>query len=154
MKNLFTALIVTIITLGAFSQEEKKTDDFQSAFGAQKDQLIEDVITLGEDESKVFDKIYQEYETKRKELGLVRVKIFKEFTEDFTKLSEDEMDSLIKQIFDLDEKNSLLLKTYYAKVKEEINTTAASQFYQVEMFSLTNIKYAIYQTVPFVGSQD
>ena len=154
MKHLFITVLIAFITISSYSQSNNEVDLFLSAFGMQKDQLVVEFVKPSEENKEAFLKVYNEYETKRKELGKITIGILGEYEKNQETMSDEEADKMMKRIFDLHHNQANLLESYYKKIKKVTNSKVATQFFQVEMFMQTSIRYAIYQSIPFVKTKE
>jgi hypothetical protein len=137
MKNmkkvtLLLLALVTFVYVNAQSNKEE-LDLMQAAFGMEK---------------KAFWKLYDEYETARKDLGKKRVDLLDKYAREFDKLTNESMDIMMKETIDLQKKTDALLISYTGKIKKVTNPVVAFQFYQVEGYILSGIRLSILEELP------
>jgi len=124
MKKVVISVIVIFFTIGAFAQTSN--------------------------EKEAFITVYNEYEAKRKELGKTRIDLLNKYAEQWENMTNEQADAWMKDVMALSVKQDKLINTYYKKVKSVTNAKVATQFYQIEAYILTTIRYSILETIPFV----
>jgi hypothetical protein len=104
--------------------------------------------------SNPFWAIYDEYETKRKEIGKERLKVLSEYVENYDNLSEAKYDEVIASMISLRKSNDNLIDSYYKKIKKASGSKIAAQFFQLENYFLSEIRSAIMEEIPYIGEFD
>jgi hypothetical protein len=146
-------LIIASLFLATFAnaQSDKEEIDFiQAAFGMDKKQAVADFVQLSDKQKDGFWKVYDEYETKRKDLGKQRIELLKQYAEQYNTMTSEQADTWTKKVIDLQKKTDNLIVTYYDKVKAVTDGLVATQFYQIEGAILVAIRAQILQNIPFV----
>ena len=151
MKNLILAVILTATGLTSFAQSKSEIDVMQSIFGLEKLQIVAAYVHPGKEYKDAFIKLYDEYEEQRLVFGKDRIALITEYAEEWDGMTNEQADAWMKQVLALSTKRDKLIRTYYGKVKKATNAKIATQFYQVEVYILTEIRSAIFETIPFVG---
>lgn len=157
MKRTFVVLIVCFMTATTFAQNSVSKEDIdviQSVFGKEKKELVQQYMTLPADQSGKFWVIYDEYETKRKELGRQRINIIQEYANAYDKLDNAKADDLAKRALENDIAQDKLHLQYYKKVSTAIGGVNAAKFFQLEGYLQTIIKGHIMDQIPFIGELD
>jgi len=150
MKKI-TLLFVALFTIGSFlnaQSSKEELDLMQAAFGMEKKAMVSEFVKIDAAQKDVFWKLYDEYETERKALGVKRVELLKKYAENFDKLTIEFADSWSKEVITLTKKNDALLVTYFNKIKKATNSVVALQFYQVEGYILSGIRLSILEELP------
>jgi hypothetical protein len=156
-KNYLSFLGVLFISL-LFSQtinaqtNKEETDFFQSIFGMEKKAIVAEF--LGIDSADPFWVLYDEYETKRKELGKERLEVLTFYVESYNTLTNDQYDLTIANMIALRKKTDKLMDQYYKKIKKASGSKVAAQFFQLEGYFLTQIRAAIFEEIPYIGEFD
>ncbi|WP_163516342.1 hypothetical protein [Gelidibacter japonicus] len=149
--NLLNALFITLFlchNVNAQSAKEE-TDLYQSIFGMEKKAIVADFI--GVDSADPFWVLYDEYETKRKELGKDRINALMNYVDNYDGLDDTTYDTTIKKMIALRDGHDKLMDQYYKKVKKASGAKVAAQFFQLEGFFLSEIRSAIFEEIPFIG---
>jgi hypothetical protein len=135
----------------AYSQSNKEEIDLvQAAFGHDKKMVVADFVKPNAAQKDAFWKLYDEYETARKDLGKQRIELLKQYADHYLDMTSEQADTWTKKVIDLQKKTDNLISTYYTKVKTATDGIVATQFYQIESYILTMIRMQILQNVPFV----
>ncbi|HZX74641.1 MAG TPA: hypothetical protein VFE57_09485, partial [Cyclobacteriaceae bacterium] len=101
MKKL---LILIAICLPAFAFAQSNKEDLeliQSLYGKEKKAIIGDFIKLEGAQKDAFWTLYDEYETKRKELGKKRVAILEKYAASYATLDDATTSQIIKETISL-----------------------------------------------------
>lgn len=154
MKKLFL-FAALCISASAFAQSNKEDVDFiQSIFGKEKKIIVNDFIKLEGAQKDAFWKIYDEYETKRKELGQKRIALLEKYASTYTTMDDAATSQIVKETIALGAANDKLIASYHKKLEKATGAKAAAQFYQIEAYFLAEIRAAILENIPFIGQLD
>jgi len=153
-KTLLTTLMVALAFF-AFSQSNKEEVDLvQSVFGMEKKAMAAEFIKLEGAPKDAFWVAYDEYETKRKDLGKKRIGLLEKYVNGYSTLDDASMDQITKEIISLQGETDKLIVTYYNKIKKGSGVKAAAQFYQFENYILSKIRAEIMENIPLIGEFD
>ena len=153
-KTLLTTLMVALAFF-AFSQSNKEEVDLvQSVFGMEKKAMAAEFIKLEGAPKDAFWLAYDEYETKRKELGKKRIGLLEKYVNGYSSMDDAGMDQITKEIISLQGETDKLIVTYYNKIKKGSGVKAAAQFYQFENYILSKIRAEILENIPLIGEFD
>ena len=122
----------------------------QAAFGMEKKQIVANFVKPSDAQKDAFWKLYDEYETQRKDLGKQRIALLTQYADEFLTMTPAQADAWTKGVIELQKKTDGLIVTYYGKVKLISDGLVATQFYQIENYILTAIRAKMLQNVPFV----
>jgi hypothetical protein len=145
--TLFFAALLTFVFVNAQSNKEE-LDLMQAAFGMEKKAMVSEFVKVDPSQKDAFWKLYDEYETARKDLGKKRVDLLDKYAREFDKLTNESMDIMMKETIDLQKKTDALLISYTGKIKKVTNPVVAFQFYQVEGYILSGIRLSILEELP------
>jgi hypothetical protein len=151
MKRFLSVLFVTFLvgqTIDAQTDKEE-TDLLQSIFGMEKKAVVADFI--GVESNNPFWILYDEYETKRKELGKERLTLLMNYAKNYDSLDDAKYDETIANVISLQKRTDKLIDQYYKKIKKSSGSKIAAQFYQLEGYFLTQIRAAIFEEIPYIG---
>lgn len=153
-KTLLTTLMAALISI-AYSQSNKEEVDLvQSVFGMEKKAMAAEFIKLEGAQKDAFWLAYDEYESKRKELGKKRIDLLNRYVSSYTSLDDASTDQIIKDVMELQKETDKLVATYYGKIKKGSGVKAAAQFYQFENYILSKIRAEIMENIPLIGEFD
>lgn len=149
-KLLFIAAM--FISFAGFAQSNKEDVDLiQSIFGKEKKAIVAEFIKLEGAQNDAFWKIYDEYETKRKEFGKQRISLLERYANSYMTLDDVTTDKLTKEMMALGVNNDKLISTYYGKFKKASGIKSAAQFVQIETYFLSVIRATILENIPMIG---
>lgn len=156
-KNIliFFGAMLMAMTFGqtANAQSNKEETDFmQSIFGMEKKVIVADFLKI--DSSNPFWALYDEYETKRKELGKDRLNALTEYVEKYDKLTDENYDKVVATMISNRKGNDKLIDTYYKKIKKVSGSKVAAQFFQLENYFLGEIRSTVMKGIPYIGEFD
>jgi F0F1-type ATP synthase delta subunit len=147
---IFFSLLVSQ-TIQAQSEMEE-TELIQSIFGMEKKAIVAEFIGL--DSDNTFWTLYDEYETKRKELGKERLAVLIDYAENYDNLNDAKYDELIADIISLRKSTDKLMDQYYKKIKKTSGSKISAQFFQLEGYFLIQIRATIFEGIPYIGEFD
>jgi hypothetical protein len=146
-------VIVTALFMASFASAQsnkEEVDLMQAAFGMDKKAAVAEFVTPSASQKDAFWKLYDEYETQRKELGKQRISLLEQYANQYKTLTSEQADAWTKKVMDLQKKTDNLITTYYGKVRTATDGIVALQFYQMENYILAGIRAQILDQVPFV----
>ena len=151
MKKYIIIISALFMASFASAQSNKEEVDFmQAAFGMDKKAAVAEFVKPSPAQKDAFWKLYDEYETQRKELGKQRITLLEEYAAKYQAMTSEQADAWTKKVMDLQKKTDGLITTYYGKVRAVTDGIVALQFYQMENFILAAIRAQVLEQVPFV----
>jgi hypothetical protein len=151
MKKYF--LIIAALFMASFANAQshkEEVDLMQAAFGMDKKDAVSEFVKPSESQKAAFWKLYDEYETQRKELGKQRIELLKQYADQYKTITSEQADTWTKKVMDLQKKTDNLITTYYGKVRTATDGIVALQFYQMENYILAAIRAQLLDQIPFV----
>jgi hypothetical protein len=151
MKKYILIISALFLASFAYTQSNKEEVDLlQAAFGMDKKAVVGDFVKPSPAQKDAFWKLYDEYETKRKELGKQRIELLKQYANQYLTMTGEQADVWTKKASELQKKTDELIMIYYGKIKAISDGIVATQFYQIENYILTSIRMQLLQQVPFI----
>jgi hypothetical protein len=151
MKKYILLVAASLMATFTYAQSNKEEIDLmQAAFGMDKKAAAAEFVKPAENQKATFWKLYDEYETQRKELGKQRIQLLEQYADQYKTMTNEQADAWTKKIMDLQKKTDNLIATYYGKVRSVTDGIVALQFYQFENFVLASIRSQLLDQVPFV----
>jgi len=151
MKKHILIIAALFLASFAYTQSSKEEVDLmQAAFGMDKKTVVSDFVKPSPAQKDAFWKLYDEYETQRKDLGKQRIELLKQYANQYQTMTSEQADAWTKKVIDLQKKTDNLIVTYYGKVKAVTDGIVATQFYQIEGYILTAIRMQVLENVPFL----
>lgn len=117
----------------------------------QKKEAISKMVSVGPKDSVAFWKIYDEYSQKNVATAKVRIKLYEQTVASYGNMTASTADSLARQYFSNRTDQEKTLEEYFNKVKKATNAVLAFEFYQAEVYMLTQIRVNIMQQIPTYG---
>jgi hypothetical protein len=146
-------IIISALFMASFASAQsnkEEVDLMQAAFGMDKKAAVAEFVKPSPAQKDAFWKLYDEYETQRKELGKQRITLLEEYAGKYQTITSEQADAWTKKVMDLQKKTDNLITTYYGKVRTATDGIVALQFYQIENYILAGIRAQILDQVPFV----
>jgi len=150
MKIILLTVIIAVFTIGTYAQSTEEVDLVQAAFGIEKKEIVMNYVKVTEEQKIAFMEVYENYEADRKELGKTRIDLLNQYANQWENITDEQADAWMKKVMSLSLKQNKLIKKYYNKVKSATDARVATQFYQIEAYILTTIRYSILESIPFV----
>ena len=151
MKKTILAIVFAAVGMVSFAQTQSEVELVQSIFGEEKMKIVTEYVQLSPENKGPFMKLYNEYEEKRKELGVETIALLTEYSEIWEGMSDEQAGNWMKKVLKLNVNRDKLITSYYQKIKKVNGARVATQFHQVEMYILTEVRDAIYKSTPFVA---
>jgi hypothetical protein len=151
MKKYIIIISALFMASFASAQSNKEEIDFiQAAFGMDKKAAVAEFVKPSPAQKDAFWKLYDEYETQRKDLGKQRITLLEEYAGKYKTMTSEQADAWTKKVMDLQKKTDNLITTYYGKVRSATDGIVALQFYQMENYILSVIRAQVLAEIPFV----
>jgi len=155
MKIKISSITILFLSgsLAVFAQSsDAEADAVANLLGVQKREIIGKLVPVSGKDSINFWKIYDEYQQLNKQTAKTRIKLYEGTAVAYQNLTPTIADSLANQYFSnrLDQEKSL--EIYYKKIKTAANPVIAFEFYQAEIYLLTQIRAQIMHQIPVYGA--
>ena len=152
IKNLLFILFFIGTLLPSFAQtSDAEAEAIVNLLGVQKKEAIAQLVSVRGKDSVAFWKLYDEYNKKNIATGKQRLKLYEKTAQAYLSMTPATADSLAKQYFDNRFGQEKSLEEYYKKIKAATNAVIAFEFYQAEVYLLTQIRAHIMQQIPTYG---
>jgi hypothetical protein len=150
MKKLMILLLAACLPAFAFAQTSynEDVDVLQGMYGKEKKTIVADFVKLEGAQKDAFWKLYDEYEVKRKELGKQRLRVLEKYANNYGSLDDATTSEVVRETAALGAKTDKLVLSYYKKMEKSAGVKAAAQFYELELYFLSAIRLAIFETIP------
>jgi len=152
IRNLLMFLFCIGIVLPSFAQtSDAEAEAIVNLLGVQKKEAIAQLVSVRGKDSVAFWKLYDEYNKKNIATGKQRLKLYEKTAQAYLNMTPATADSLAKQYFENRFGQEKSLEEYYNKIKTATNAAIAFEFYQAEVYLLTQIRAHIMQQIPTYG---
>jgi len=141
---LFVAFL--FITIGyAQSTYQDEVELVQALYGMQKKEMVAQFIEVSSDQTEGFWELYNEYDSKRKEIGKKKFELIWNYVNDHGKIKAEDAEMFMSEVIPLRKKSDELIDHYYTKIKNKIDPVTAVQFYQIENYISDVIRLELLQ---------
>ena len=152
MKKIFLALLGAASTFVLHAQtSDAEAEAIVNLLGVQKKEAISKLVSVTGKDSVKFWKLYDEYQNSNKQLAKNRIQLYEQTARAYGGMSPGTADSLAKRYFSNRATQEKNLEEYYGKIKAATNAVTAFEFYQAEVYLLTQIRASIMQQIPTYG---
>jgi hypothetical protein len=152
-KYLILPLFLLPLAFSAsFAQtSDAEADAIVNLLGVQKKEAMHQLIFVTKKDSVAFWKLYDEYQVLNKKEAKSRIQLYEKTALSYANMTPAVADSLASKYFTNRSDQEKMLETYYKKIKTSTNAILAFQFYQAEIYMLTQIRAQIMQQIPSYG---
>ena len=151
-KYLFMAVFCTYATITAYAQtSDAEAEAMVNLLGVQKKEAIAKLVSVSGKDSVAFWKLYEEYHKKNLETAKARFKLYEQTAQAYGNMTPAIADSLSVKYFNNRFSQEKSLEEYYKKIKTATNAVIAFEFYQAEVYILTQLRAHIMQQIPTYG---
>jgi hypothetical protein len=119
--------------------------------GVQKREAVAKLVYVSHADSAAFWKIYDEYDQINRKTAKSRLALYENTARSYSNLTPAIADSLANQYFANRLNQEQTLQEYYKKIKAATNAVTAFEFYQSEVYILTQLRASIMQQIPTYG---
>jgi hypothetical protein len=152
MKIIFLAAFIIGTISGAQAQtSDAEAEAIVNLLGVQKKEAISKLVPVTGKDSAAFWKIYDEYQQMNKTTAKARIALYEKTAQAYSDMTPFIADSLSTQYFSNRLEQEKSLQEYYKKIKLATNAVIAFEFYQAEVYMLTQIRATIMQQIPTYG---
>ena len=152
IKKILFAVFCLTATIGAYAQtSDAEAEAIVNLLGVQKKEVIAKLVPVTGKDSVAFWKIYDEYQVGNKATAKSRIKLYEKTAMAYNNMTPLIADSLATQYFGNRMEQEKNLESYYKKIKAATNPVIAFEFYQAEVYLLTQIRAQIMNQVPTYG---
>ena len=152
MKPLSITLFCLFLAFGAYAQtSDAEADALATLLGVQKKEAISHLVSVSGKDSVTFWNLYEEYNKKNTSTIKARIRLYEATARAYGNMTNATADSLAARYFDNRGGQEKSLEEYYKKIKLATNPVVAFEFYQAEVYVLTQIRASIMQQIPTYG---
>ena len=152
MKSIFLAVLCTYATIAAYAQtSDAEAEAMVNLLGVQKKEAVAKLVPVTGKDSVAFWKLYDEYLKKNKDIAKARIKLYEQTAHTYSNMTAANANALAVRYFENRAIQEKSLEEYYNKIKTATNAVIAFQFYQAEVYLLTQIRASIMQQIPTYG---
>ena len=151
-KSTFLVIVFACATFIANAQtSDAEAEAIINLLGVQKREAISKLVPVKGKDSVAFWKIYNDYEKDNKKVALSRLALYERTALAYSHMTSALADSLAVTYFANRFSQEKSLEEYYKKIKASTNAITAFEFYQAEVYMLTQLRASIMQQIPTYG---
>jgi hypothetical protein len=151
-KIMFLAMLLIGATFTAQSQtSDAEAEAIVNLLGVQRREAIAHLVPVSGKDSLAFWNIYSAYEKENKKVAISRLALYERTVKAYNNMTAAVADSLATKYFSNRITQEKSLEDYYKKIKTATNAVIAFEFYQAEVYMLTQLRAGIMQQVPTYG---
>jgi len=152
IKHLLLAMVCMCIAFSSFAQtSDEEAEAIVKLLGVQKKEAIAKLVSVTGKDSVAFWKLYNEYNDKNLVTGKARIRLYEKTARAYGNMTPAVADSLATSYFSNRFAQEKSLEEYYKKIKTATSSVVAFEFYQAEVYLLTQIRASIMQQIPTYG---
>ena len=148
MKKSIITLSILAFACTKLLAQHTEVELVRSAFKLDKKAKVAAFMQLPDSSAKKFWPIYNQYETERSSIGDRRIKLLEQYSKAYQKLGAATAEKLWKESASIQRAEVSLREKYAAILKKSVSATVAFNFYMVEDFIATAVKYELYTSMP------
>ena len=156
MKYLIHLLAICTLSLCGWGQDlQRKLPEsyialLRSETQVQKTDVVQQNITLSEDQAKKFWPMQRSYENDLSKLDDLRLDVIRDYAKNWDNLSDATARNLGKRLLDYDKKRVGLRSKYFDRISKEVSPTIAAKFFQIDLQLEDIIDLGIASSVPLI----
>lgn len=148
-KIILTLVSVFLLSNFLIAQEFKQEADLiKSIIGKAKKDYVSQYLEIPSEKKQQFWAYYDNYETKRQQLGDQRLEMIMRYSELFDSNDPKAYKNLVTDVISLHKSNENNLKKYFNLINKNVDTKTAMQFFQVEEYIRANVESKLYGNLP------
>jgi len=148
---LIAAFFIATSSVAHAQTSDAEAEAIVNLLGVQKKEAISKLVPVTGKDSVAFWKIYDEYQKENKATAKARIGLYEKTAHAYSNMTPSIADSLAAKYFSNRLEQEKSLQAYYNKVKAATNAIIAFEFYQAEVYMLTQIRTTIMQQIPTYG---
>lgn len=143
---LVTCTVSVMITYAQTSDAEAEA--IVNLLGVQKKEAVSKIVSIPAKDSVAFWKLYDEYQKKILATAKSRIHLYEKTAMSYGNMTSKIADSLARKYFENRITQEKTLEEYYQKIKGATNAVTAFEFYQAEVYIITQVRAYIMQQIP------
>ena len=152
MKSILLGAIFTCAAFVTYSQtSDAEAEAIVNLLGVQKKEAIAKLVSVSGKDSVAFWKLYDEYQKKNLVMAKERIQLYEGTANAYGNMTAATADSLASKYFQNRLSQEKSLEEFYKKIKAATNAVVAFEYYQAEVYLLTQIRATIMQQIPTYG---
>ena len=127
----------------------------KSILQMEKKEFVRINMQLTPNEASVFWPVYEKYQSENGKIADKYIAVFSSaYNKSETGLSDEDKNKMMLKILNLDKAQSVLLKKFYKKVRNQVNQDKADRFILVEEYVKSQLRLSILSNVPILETKE
>ncbi len=148
MRKILLVLFSTSTMITYAQTSDAEAQAIVNLLGVQKKEVIAKLVVIQPKDSAAFWNLYDEYQKKNLQFAKNRIQLYEKTAMSYSNMTPKIADSLSGKYFDNRMSQEKSLQDYYQKIKSATNAVTAFEFYQAEVYILTQVRAYIMQQIP------
>ena len=148
MRKILLVLFSTSTMITYAQTSDAEAQAIVNLLGVQKKEVIAKLVVIQPKDSAAFWNLYDEYQKKNLQFAKNRIQLYEKTAMSYSNMTPKIADSLSGKYFDNRMSQETSLQEYYQKIKSATNAVTAFEFYQAEVYILTQVRAYIMQQIP------
>jgi hypothetical protein len=149
MKKILLLLACFLSASVMYAQiSSEEAEAVANLLGVQKKEAIAKLVQVNGKDSIAFWKLYDEYQKKNVQTAKSRIYLYERTATIYGAMNAKTADSLARKYFENRMSQEKALEEYYKKIKAATNAVTAFEFYQAELYILTQVRANIMHQIP------
>jgi hypothetical protein len=149
--SIIAILYISIAYTASAQTSDAEAEAIINLLGVQRTEAIRQLVYVTGKDSVTFWKLYDQYQKENKKTSKARIRLYERTALSYDKMTPAVADSLAVLYFANRVDQEKMLQSYYTKIKTATNAVVAFEFYQAEVYILTQIRAHIMQQIPTYG---
>jgi hypothetical protein len=148
------AILFFVLVFAGVQLMSQSSNDYieilRSVLKTEKKAAISEVMNFTDQEAEVFWPLYNEFTEKMYVVQGKRVKIIKDYAENYSKMTDEKADELWTSAMSYRQETLKLTKQYYKKFKKILPAGKAARYFQAENKIATLIDFELASEIPMI----
>ncbi|HWA35343.1 MAG TPA: hypothetical protein VG737_14485 [Cyclobacteriaceae bacterium] len=154
MKSKFLLPLAMFVLVGIpvlAQTSDAEAEAIINLLGVQRREAIRQLVPMAKKDSAAFWKIYGEYEATNRKTAKFRLQLYEKTARSYGEMTPQVADSLALKYFANRVDQEKMLQDYYKRIKAATTPVVAFEFYQAEIYMLTQLRAQIMAQIPTYG---
>lgn len=161
MKKVFCIIILICASIFVKAQDQDQSDVHLSnemiklALSAERKELFTEGMNevLKAEHTEAFWTIFNKYMKERSEIDGEFVKFANQYANDFNKMPDSEIISLINESARISKEQEEIRTKYFKKISSVTTPTIGARFFQIDNYLTSVSRVALMDQIPFIGDE-
>ena len=149
MKKILLVLVGAFCAAHLYAQtSDAEAEAVAGLFGDKKKEVVAKLVSVTAKDSVKFWSLYDEYLEKTTAVAISKIHLYEKTALAYSNMTPHMADSLARKYFANRKTQQKMLEEFYRKIKSATNAVTAFEFYQAEVYIVTQVRSPIMQERP------